>query len=422
VTLDRDGVAEPAVQNMPFVAGDRLRTAAGRAEIVFPDGSGLEVGEYSEVEAVSATRVRLLSGTMDHLQRPAAANSPSASYLPADLRTYGNTFDQYGSWQYDAPYGYVWYPSVGPDWRPYYYGSWSPIRSYGWTWVGLDAWAWPTHHYGRWGFARNAWFWIPGRTWGAAWVSWSFSNDYVSWCPLGYDSRPVFAVAVGSRRVWDRWNVPRSSFGARGSYVGRYAERVRGRESGVGSRGSIVGNRERRPSTDIRASADERTTTGYRRPSVDSRSATDDRSPAAGYRRPSVDSRSTTDYRRPTTDSRPTADYRRPTTDSRPTTDYRRPTTDSRPTADYRRPTIDSRPTTDYRRPTPDSRPTTDYRRPTTDYRRPTTDAQRREAPAASVAPTPRAVPHERAAPSGGDARPRAQERPAQEQGHGRRR
>src|ERR1700704_1883414 len=57
-TLERDGVAEPATRNMPFVPGDRVRTAAGRVEIVFPDGSGIEVGEYSEVEAVSATRVR----------------------------------------------------------------------------------------------------------------------------------------------------------------------------------------------------------------------------------------------------------------------------------------------------------------------------------------------------------------------------
>ena len=89
------------------------------------------------------------------------------------------------------------------------YGSWSPIRSYGWTWVGAEAWAWPTHHYGRWGFARNAWFWIPGRTWGAAWVSWSFADDYVSWCPLGWNSRPVFALSIGSRRGWDDWTVPR---------------------------------------------------------------------------------------------------------------------------------------------------------------------------------------------------------------------
>ena len=190
-TLERDGVAEPATRNMPFVPGDRVRTAAGRVEIVFPDGSGIEVGEHSEVEAVSATRVRLLAGTMDHIQRQ-APTSQSADYLPQDLQTYGNTFDQYGSWQHDPSYGNVWYPSVGPEWRPYSYGSWSPIRSYGWTWIGLDAWAWPTHHYGRWGYARNSWFWIPGRVWAPAYVSWASAPGYVSWCPLGFDERAVF--------------------------------------------------------------------------------------------------------------------------------------------------------------------------------------------------------------------------------------
>jgi len=221
-TLERNGEAEPARPNMPFVAGDRLRTGAGRVEIVFPDGSGIEIGEYSEVEAVSSTRVRLIAGTMDYIRRP-IESSQSASYLPSDLRMYGSTFDQYGSWQYASPYGYVWYPAVAPDWRPYYYGSWSPIRSYGWTWIGLDPWAWPTHHYGRWGYARNTWFWIPGRSWAAAWVSWSFADDFVSWCPLGYDSRPVFA-SVGYRRAWDDWTVPRRGFGARGAYVGRYEQ------------------------------------------------------------------------------------------------------------------------------------------------------------------------------------------------------
>src|SRR6266536_2968354 len=113
-TLERGGEAEPATQNMPFVPGDRLRTGAGRVEIAFPDGSAIEVGEDSEVEAVSATRVRLIAGTMDHIQRP-VPSSRSASYLPQDLQPYGSTFDQYGSWQYDQPNGYVWYPQVGPD-------------------------------------------------------------------------------------------------------------------------------------------------------------------------------------------------------------------------------------------------------------------------------------------------------------------
>ena len=48
----------------------------------------------------------------------------SAQYLPADVRVYGSTFDQYGSWSYDAPYGYVWYPRVAASWRPYHHGRW----------------------------------------------------------------------------------------------------------------------------------------------------------------------------------------------------------------------------------------------------------------------------------------------------------
>ena len=97
VTLERAGETEPAAVNMPFVAGDRLRTGNGRAEIAFPDGSGIEVGPDSEVEAVTSTRLRLIAGTMEHIQRASTANSRSSSYLPPDLQTYGNTFDQYGS-------------------------------------------------------------------------------------------------------------------------------------------------------------------------------------------------------------------------------------------------------------------------------------------------------------------------------------
>jgi hypothetical protein len=438
-TLERDGVAEPATRNMPFVPGDRVRTAAGRVEIAFPDGSGVEVGEDSEVEAVSATRVRLLAGTMDHIQRPAAA-SRSASYLPTDLRPYGNTFDQYGSWQYDAAYGYVWYPSVGPEWRPYFHGSWSPIRSYGWTWIGLDAWAWPTHHYGRWGYARNSWFWIPGRTWGAAWVSWSFADDYVSWCPLGYDSRPVFALSVGYRRGWDYWIVPRRTFETRG-YGRNYASYYRGgpRESIVGrQREPFIGNRNGRSTVNERTpNADRRTTADHRRPPqagaslpgatgaavavprVGTRDSIGIRDSGLGIR----SRRPTTDDRQPTSDFRQRADVAVPratapervnvpptivdrrksvvgSPDRRPATNYRPPT------ADYRRPAADPRPTTDYRRPTTDSRPATiDSRPPTTASHRPTTDSR------------PPTTDSRRAAPSGGETRPRAQEGSAQGQG-----
>jgi hypothetical protein len=277
VTLEREGESEPAVRDMPFVTGDRLRTENGRAEIQFPDGTAIEIGEDSLVEAVTPSRVRLLAGTMDHIQGRTADTgaTTSAAYLPADLQTYGDTFDRDGSWQYAAPYGYVWYPKVAVDWRPYYYGSWSAVPSYGWTWIGIDRWSWPTHHYGRWGYARNSWFWIPGRTWGAAWVSWAAASDYVSWCPLGYDGRPVFGLSViaadfGPRyrdHGWNGWTVmSRRQFGVRGAYAHRNAveprqlpentpfvvqsrppahqSSVAGHQSSVASRQSSVGSRQ----------------------------------------------------------------------------------------------------------------------------------------------------------------------------------
>ena len=125
----------------------------------------------------------------------------SAQYLPADVRVYGPTFDQHGSWSYAAPYGYVWYPRVAVDWRPYYRGRWRHSGRFGWTFVGHDPWGWATHHYGRWGLsAAGAWFWIPKSGWGAAWVHWAVAPGYVGWCPLGWNNRPVLAFWGHGRR------------------------------------------------------------------------------------------------------------------------------------------------------------------------------------------------------------------------------
>lgn len=146
--------------------------------------------------------------------------SPSSRRLPTELRAYGDVFDQYGRWDNVAPYGQVWYPSVSVGWRPYYNGSWRNTR-YGWTWYGSDRWAWPTHHYGRWQYSGNVWFWVPARVWGPAWVSWAYAPGYVSWSPLGWDSRPVipFYLRAGYANPdrWRGWTVlPRGYLGNRG--------------------------------------------------------------------------------------------------------------------------------------------------------------------------------------------------------------
>lgn len=148
------------------------------------------------------------------------AQGASAPYLPPELRAYGWSFDRYGRWDHAASYGYVWYPSVAVGWRPYSHGGWRHTR-YGWTWFGLDPWAGPTHHFGRWGFSGAAWFWIPNRVWGPAWVSWAYGPGVVSWSPLGWNGLPVFGFWNRPGRPhydpWRAWTViPRQHFGRRG--------------------------------------------------------------------------------------------------------------------------------------------------------------------------------------------------------------
>ena len=312
VVLERDGRPDNAPASMPVLAGDRVRTQAGRVEILFADGSALHADHHTLVDFQSDEVVRLLEGRMRlsipgqgrdlnyridgpaawvqiveageyrisvlrgerepqvelavlrgaaelvnedgrslvragerAFARAGAQPSPpyvfnsaawdafdrwsearrdqrlgvSAQYLPPDVRSYSSTFDHYGSWRYEPVHGYVWYPRVVGGWRPYYRGRWVTLRPYGWTWIAHDPWGWPTHHYGRWGFSSGAWFWIPGSRWGAAWVSWAYAPDYVSWCPLGWNNRPVFSFIninlFGGRRYepWHAWTVvPRRHF------------------------------------------------------------------------------------------------------------------------------------------------------------------------------------------------------------------
>ncbi|RPJ76444.1 MAG: hypothetical protein EHM24_02255, partial [Acidobacteria bacterium] len=165
-------------------------------------------------------------------RRAERVGARSNAYLPEDLRVYGGTLDRYGTWQ-EAPepgIGYVWYPRVAVDWRPYYHGSWWTFPSWGWTWVGYDPWAWPTHHYGRWGFGVGGWYWIPARYWGPAWVAWGGAPGYTAWCPLGYWGGPVFSfgvhVSFGGHRYshWHGWSVvPRHAFSGPYYHVGAHA-------------------------------------------------------------------------------------------------------------------------------------------------------------------------------------------------------
>jgi uncharacterized membrane protein YgcG len=113
------------------------------------------------------------------------ASLPPAGSEIDDNAVFYTGLSPYGSWTYVAPYGRVWVPAVGYGWRPYYYGQWV-LTDWGWTFVSDDPWGWAAYHYGRWNWGVGfGWYWIPGRVWGPAWVSWRYGGGYAAWCPLG---------------------------------------------------------------------------------------------------------------------------------------------------------------------------------------------------------------------------------------------
>jgi hypothetical protein len=136
-------------------------------------------------------------------QTDAQPPPPAGSDVSSEAVFY-ERLSPYGYWTWVAPYGRVWVPAVGYGWRPYYYGQWV-LTDWGWTFASDDPWGWAAYHYGRWNFGVGVgWYWVPGYTWGPAWVSWRYGAGYVTWCPLGpsgvvFGSRHPAWVAVPER-------------------------------------------------------------------------------------------------------------------------------------------------------------------------------------------------------------------------------
>lgn len=223
-------ISQPGEYRIALVQGDRetqleLAVLRGSGE-VFTDlgATPVRAGEraYASAGLAPSYAYSYNSANWDAFDRWSETRRDvrmgvSTQYLPSEMRTYASTFDDHGDWRYEPSYGQVWYPRVAADWRPYYHGRWAAYPRYGWTWIGADRFAWPTHHYGRWGFSAGAWFWIPGNRWAPAYVSWGYAPGYVSWCPLGFDNRPVIAINIfsgGRHSPWRGWTaVPRGHFG-----------------------------------------------------------------------------------------------------------------------------------------------------------------------------------------------------------------
>ena len=149
----------------------------------------------------------------------ARRGATSTQYLPADVRVYGSTFDQYGIVELRGAVRLRLVSARRRDVAALSPRPLAPLRAAmaGRSSAG-DPWGWPTHHYGRWGLnAAGAWFWIPQAGWGAAWVNWAVAPGYVGWCPLGWNNRPVVGFwGHGSRRRITAAGVSTTTRGAPG--------------------------------------------------------------------------------------------------------------------------------------------------------------------------------------------------------------
>jgi len=116
-----------------------------------------------------------------NLQRVNAQPGISVSF-----QQFYDELSPYGEWINDPEYGYIWVPSVEPDFQPYATNGHWVMTDYGNTWVSNYNWGWAPFHYGRWNYHnRFGWSWVPGYEWGPAWVHWRTGGGYYGWAPLG---------------------------------------------------------------------------------------------------------------------------------------------------------------------------------------------------------------------------------------------
>ncbi len=140
---------------LQWTAGGVAQTVQGGQAIVL---SGINPIEVASTALPPADAFDQWSADRDRV----LASSPSAQYVSRDIPGYSD-LDAAGSWDTDAEYGPIWYPSgVEVDWAPYRHGHWSWIDPWGWTWVEREPWGYAPFHYGRWVYQRSRWGWCPG--------------------------------------------------------------------------------------------------------------------------------------------------------------------------------------------------------------------------------------------------------------------
>jgi hypothetical protein len=224
--LERDSSRDTELTSMPVLSGDRLRTQAGRVEVLFPDGSALHLDDNTVVDFQSDEVVRLLEGRVRlnvagpardlsyRIDAPTAwvqigvpgeyrvailreaevelavlrgsaelVNEQGRSYISAGERTFARagvapsppyvfnsaSWDAFDRWS-EARRGQRLSTSaqyLPDDVRPYApafdtYGNWQYEQVYGYVWYPRVQAGWRPYYYGR---------WVSLRPYGWTWVA-----------------------------------------------------------------------------------------------------------------------------------------------------------------------------------------------------------------------------------------------------------
>lgn len=167
------------------------------------------------VKYTSRALLSLLLGTALVLGVPLVGNRGASYAQSVTLEVFHTSLGRHGRWMTVEGYGEVWHPERLPSgWQPYMVGRWG-YTDYGWTWISFDPWGDITYHYGTWMFLdRIEWVWVPGYVWAPAWVTFSYSDEFIGWAPI--PPTVVISVSGFSEPVTVRENffvfVPARSF------------------------------------------------------------------------------------------------------------------------------------------------------------------------------------------------------------------
>ena len=122
-------------------------------------------------------------------QKAEIKNSENEKQIPQDFE---ETLAKHGKWIEDADYGQIWVPNANKErgWKPYQDGMWQNHDDKSLFFFSFEPFGYIVYHYGQWQWSPSSrWYWIPGYTWGPAWVNWYQYGDYAYWSPTYHDKQ-----------------------------------------------------------------------------------------------------------------------------------------------------------------------------------------------------------------------------------------